>query len=57
MSGQPSTWWSSFTPIGTPPSGSETSAVAARSSTPSASTNEKAFRSLARMAASVSSAS
>ena len=44
VAGQPLTWSSSFTPIGTPPKGSDTSALSARESAASASTNEMAFR-------------
>ncbi len=51
VKGHPSTGSSSFTPMGTPPKGRDTSAAPAWARAASASTSEKAFRSEAPMAA------
>jgi hypothetical protein len=50
VSGQPATSSSSFTPIGTPPNGSDTSARRAAASASSRGVKLKAFRSLASIA-------
>ena len=57
VAGQPSTESSSLMPTGTPPNGLDTSAVAAAARARSGSRNEKQFRSLASMAASVACSS
>ncbi len=57
MSGQPSTASSSFTPIGTPPKGSCTSAAAAAARAASVSRKQNAFNSERSIAASVASSS
>ena len=51
VSGHPSTWSSSFTPIGTPPNGFDTSAERAAASACSRCRCENTFNSLASMAA------
>ncbi len=57
VSGHPSTWVSSFTPMGTPPNGKVTSAAAAADRAASRSSKHTAFRSLASTAAKVASSS
>jgi acyl-CoA thioesterase len=57
VAGHPATLSSSFTPVGTPPNGSETSAAAAAARARSGSTNDTALISLASMAASTASSS
>ncbi len=56
-SGQPATWSSSLTPIGTPPNGSDTSAAAAAAVARSRSRWQNAFSGLASMAAKTASSS
>ena len=57
VNGQPATWSSSLTPIGTPPNGSDTSAAPAARSACSRSKWQKAFSGLASMAANTASSS